>query len=42
MRGKETGQQSFYSYVSQEERIPADHPLRTIRAIVDDVLQQLS
>ena len=42
MRGKETGQQSFYSYVSQEERIPADHPLRTIRQIVDDVLRQLS
>lgn len=42
MRGKETGQQSFYSYVSQEERIPADHPLRTIRVIVDDVLRQLS
>ena len=42
MRGKETGQQSFYSYVSQEERIPADHPLRTIRRIVDDVLEQLS
>jgi transposase len=42
MRGKETGQQSFYSYVSQEERIPADHPLRTIRLIVDNVLRQLS
>jgi transposase len=42
MRGKETGQGSFYSYVSQEDRIPADHPLRAIRAMVDGVLTRLS
>jgi transposase len=42
MRGKETGQGSFYSYVSQEERIPVDHPLRAIRRMVDEVLHRLS
>lgn len=42
MRGKETGQPSLYSYVSQEERIPADHPLRAIRRMVDAVLATLS
>lgn len=42
MRGKETGQGSLYSYVSQEERIPADHPLRAMRQMVDGVLQRLS
>jgi transposase len=42
MRGRETGQGSFYSYVSQEERIPADHPLRAIRWMVDEALHRLS
>jgi transposase len=42
MRGKETGQRSFFSYVSQEDRIPSDHPLRGMRQMVDEVLQRLS
>ena len=42
MRGKQPTQGSFYSYVSQEERIPADHPLRTIRGMVDEVLGRMS
>jgi transposase len=42
MRGKETGQGSFYSYVSQEDRIPAEHPLRRIRVMVDEALVRLS
>jgi transposase len=32
----------MWSYVSQEQRIPADHPLRSIRAMVDEVLDRLS
>jgi transposase len=29
-------------YVSPEQRIPQDHPLRAIRALVDDVLRDMS
>jgi transposase len=32
----------MFSYVSAEERIPADHPLRAIRALVDEVLREMS
>ena len=30
------------SYVSAEERIPADHPLRAIRVLVDEILRDMS
>ena len=32
----------MFSYVSAEQRVPADHPLRAIRALVDDVLREMS
>jgi transposase len=32
----------MFSYVSAEERIPRDHPLRAIRTLVDEVLRDLS
>ena len=32
----------MFSYVSPEERVPADHPLRTIRPMVDRALKGLS
>ncbi len=32
----------MFSYISPEQRIPADHPLRPIRDMADEVLQQLS
>ena len=32
----------MFSYVSAEERIPADHPLRAIRTLVDEILRELS
>src|SRR3974377_1741329 len=35
MRGKDQRSEVFFSYVSLERRIPADHPLRPIREIVD-------
>ena len=42
MRGKDTQQSAMFSYVSPEERVPANHPLRPIRTIVDVVLKVLS
>jgi transposase len=42
MRGTDTQQSSMFSYLSPEERVPAKHPLRPIRLMVDDALQSLS
>ncbi len=42
MRGKKTDQNQIFSYVSLEERIPARHPLRQIRKIVDTALSEMS
>jgi len=42
MRGKERHQDTMFSYVSMEDRIPAMHPLRGIRKLVDEVLKALS
>lgn len=42
MRGKDEQQGSVFSYVSAEERIPADHPLRAVRKAVDEVLRSMS
>jgi transposase len=42
MRGDDRQPAAMFSYVSAEERIPQDHPLRAIRALVDDVLREMS
>lgn len=42
MRGEDLNQTAVFSYLSPEERIPADHPLRTIRCLTDAALRQLS
>ncbi|OSM07183.1 IS5 family transposase [Magnetofaba australis] len=42
MRGDDTQQASLISYVSIESRIPQRHPLRSIRALVDQALAELS
>lgn len=42
MRGDDKQTASLFSYVSCEARVPADHPLRPIRAIVDEALEILS
>ena len=42
VRGEDVQQHAMYSYLSPEERVPADHPLRPIRQITDRVLQGLS
>ena len=42
MRGESSGQDEAFCYVSLEERIPKDHPLRTIRLRADAALKRLS
>jgi transposase len=42
MRGDDRQPDSMFSYVSAEQRVPADHPLRAIRGVVDDVLRDMS
>ncbi len=42
MRGDDMQQPAMFSYVSPEQRVPADHPLRPIRQMVDEVLKNLS
>jgi transposase len=42
MRGKDKPSEGFFSYVRLETRIPADHPLRPIRELVDEALRKLS
>jgi len=42
MRGNDQQQNHVFSYVSPEQRVRKDHPLRPIRAMVDEVLKQLS
>jgi transposase len=42
MRGKDYQQSAMYSYLSPEQRVPADHPLRAIREMTDVVLKGLS
>ena len=41
MRGTDETSGSLFSYVDLEERIPARHPLRTIRQVVNDALASL-
>ncbi len=41
MRGDDRQPDAMFSYVSAEERVPHDHPLRAIRALVDDVLRDM-
>ncbi len=42
MRGDDRDSGGLFSYVSCEARVPADHPLRAIRAIVDEAFEVLS
>ena len=42
MRGHDDQAAHLFSYVSPEQRVPADHPLRTIRQMTDRVLATLS
>ena len=42
MRGEDAGQVAVFSYVSPEQRLPKDHPLRPLLKIVNDVLGRMS
>lgn len=42
MRGTDQTSGTLFSYIDLEDRVPANHPLRTIREIVNDVLVSLS
>jgi len=42
MRGTDQQQTHVFSYVSPEQRVRKDHPLRPIRTMVDEILKQLS
>jgi transposase len=42
MRGDDNQQEGMFSYVSPEKRVPADHPLRPLRKIVDEILKEMS
>jgi transposase len=42
MRRKDTQQSAIFSYLSPEDRVPADHPLRPVRRMADVALEALS
>ena len=42
MRGDESGQTGVFSYVQPEERIPADHPLRALRRLLNEALKGMT
>jgi transposase len=42
MRGADVKQAAMFSYISPEQRVPADHPLRKVREITDRLLNELS
>lgn len=42
MRGMESWQNAMFSYVSLEERVPKDHPLRRLRILVNGILASMS
>ena len=42
MRGDVERTEDLFSYVALADRVPSDHPLRSIRAFVDPILRELS
>ena len=42
MRGDDQQTGHLFSYLSPEQRVPADHPLRPIRTMTDAALPRLS
>jgi transposase len=41
VRGADVQQLGMFSYVSVDERVPADHPIRKLRVLVDTILKEL-
>jgi len=42
MRGEDLQQSDIFSYISAEQRVPSDHPLRAMRRMTDEALRGLS
>jgi len=42
VRGDNEQEAAMFSYISPEQRVPADHPLRPIRQMTDEIFKQLS
>jgi transposase len=42
MRGLDHQQSAMFSYLSPEQRVPSDHPLRAVRQMADTILAQLT
>ncbi len=42
MRGEDPKQEAMFSYVSPEQRVPQEHPLRPVREMVDTILKEMS
>ena len=42
MRGAQNIQEALYSYISQEDRIPQDHPVHKLREMVNSILTNMS
>ena len=42
MRGADNQHDGMFSCVSPEKRVPADHPLRPVRKMVDEILKEMS
>jgi len=41
MRGTSVVQSAIFSYLTLERRVPADHPLRSLRVLIDQALEEL-
>jgi len=42
MRGIDHQQADMFSYLSPEQRVRKDHPLRRVRATTDEILEAMS
>jgi transposase len=42
MRGNDYQQSDMFSYLSPEQRVRKDHPLRAVRAMTDEILERMS
>ena len=42
MRGIDHQQADMFSYLSPEQRVRKDHPLRAVRVMTDEILQSMS
>ena len=42
MRGRPDPQATMLAFVDLEERVPQDHPIRTIKIVADEALERLS